>query len=178
MNNKTLSNLLEFYSNSYNLKLFVDVVVLKKKDKYIPLRVFEWFVTNYTKKNNIYYDIERPNSKVETFYVYRSYQAQLKGNKKKEFDPFCRCEVKELQKLEYKDSDGKIYSFHTSIGQLNFFRWVIQNLIIDYITKNYTTIYDDMEKNYKNKTNKKTELSKSIYKSIIVNNNTTTIITL
>jgi hypothetical protein len=41
----------------------------------------------------------------------------------------------------------------TTIGQLNFFKWAIENRIIDYITENYDMIELDM--NQRNSTSKK-----------------------
>jgi len=32
----------------------------------------------------------------------------------------------------------------TTIGQLNFFKWAIENKIVDYIQDNYTAIENDM----------------------------------
>jgi hypothetical protein len=40
----------------------------------------------------------------------------------------------------------------TTIGQLNFFKWAIENQIIDYIENNYNTIETDM--NHRNSTSK------------------------
>src|SRR5438874_748758 len=85
---RAMRPLLEFFSHNANFKQFLDVVVFKTR--HLPLRVLDWFVTNYSKKNDVCYKIKRPNGTLETFLVYRSYRAQLKGNKKKEFDPFCR----------------------------------------------------------------------------------------
>jgi hypothetical protein len=41
----------------------------------------------------------------------------------------------------------------TTIGQLNFFKWAIENRIIDYITENYVAIEQDM--NQRNSTSKR-----------------------
>ena len=41
----------------------------------------------------------------------------------------------------------------TTIGQLNFFKWAIENKIVDYIKNNYETIETDMNK--RNVTTKK-----------------------
>ena len=35
-------------------------------------------------------------------------------------------------------------SIETTVGQLNFFKWAIDNLIIDYIKNNYNDIENDM----------------------------------
>ena len=39
------------------------------------------------------------------------------------------------------------YSIETTIGQLNFFKWAIENKIIDFIEQNYTDIEFDMNTN-------------------------------
>src|SRR6266480_2224635 len=92
---RVLRPLLEFFSHNANFKQFLDVVVFKTRN--LPLRLLDWFVTNYSKKNDICYNIKRPNGSVEVFRVQRSYRAQLKGSKKKEFDPFCRGETLVLE---------------------------------------------------------------------------------
>src|SRR5258706_1551044 len=129
--------LLDFFSQSQNFKQFLDVVVSKKKN--IPLRVLDWFVTNYAKKNGICYNIKRPDGSLEMFQVFRSYRAQLKGSKKKEFDPFCRGETITLE-YESFESQEKII-FETAICQLKFFKWAIENLLLNYVENNYDIIY-------------------------------------
>jgi hypothetical protein len=117
--------------------------------------MFEWFVTNYSKKYNIRYDINRPDGTVQTFKVYQEYKSQVKSKKKENFDPYCRGPTIILQ---YKSPhDGKILSFQTGIRQLNFFKWAIENLIIDYIESNYDEIYKDLTENITS--NKLTNLS-------------------
>jgi phage antirepressor YoqD-like protein len=49
----------------------------------------------------------------------------------------------------------KEYSIETTIGQLNFFKWAIENQVIHYIETNYDTIEKDM--NNRNSTSKKKE---------------------
>lgn len=135
--------LLVFFSNEANFKQLLDVVVFKTRN--LPLRLLDWFVTNYSKKNDICYNIKRPNGQVEVFRAYRSYRAQLKGNKKKEFDPFCRGST---LVLEYEcPVDGKKLAFETAVRQLKFFKWAIENLVLDYVESNYEQIYNDMKLN-------------------------------
>lgn len=190
---RVMRPLLEFFSHSANFKQFLDVVVFKTRN--LPLRLLDWFVTNYSKKNDVCYNIKRPNGTLETFRVFRSYRAQLKGSKKKEFDPFCRGET---ITLEYESPvDGEKVAFETAICQLKFFKWAIENLVLDYVETNYNNIYEDM-KQHSSKSQKdgqdgqdgetivetdnesenkklterkrKTELSKSIYQKIHVSN--------
>jgi hypothetical protein len=171
---RVLQPLLNFFSIDVNLKIMVDIVIYKTRN--IPLRLLDWFVTNYSKKNDVRYTIKRPNNIVEEFCVYRSYRAQLKGCKKKEFDPFCRGNTIMLQ-YELPLNKSKVI-FETAICQLKFFKWVIENLVINYIESNYDAIYDDMKQNSsKSRKNsvdvngkKKNELSKSIYRQIHISN--------
>ena len=69
--------------------------------------------------------------------VFHSYKSQLKAYSKKKFDPFCR-----RDRLLFKIDDD--HSVETTIGQLNFFKWAISNLIIDYIELNKDCIEQDM----------------------------------
>ena len=157
----TMDKLMKFYSHHVNMMQFLDVVVLKKK--HVPLRVIDWFLTNYAKKYDIRYQIKRPNGTIETFKVYRRYRAELKASKKKKWDPFCRGEH---FVMEYElPVTNEIIEFETAICQLNSFRWLIKYLVIDYILKNYDDIYEDMKKNgsqtgEKKNPHRKTELSK------------------
>uniref|UniRef100_A0A6C0BKV2 Uncharacterized protein n=1 Tax=viral metagenome TaxID=1070528 RepID=A0A6C0BKV2_9ZZZZ len=177
--------LLEFFSNDINFKIFSEVVVLKTRN--LPLSVVDWFVTNYAKKNDVSYSIKRPNNVMEDFSVYRSYRAQLKGYKKKEFDPFCRGDT---IMLEYQSPiDNSTMVIETAICQLKFFRWAIENLLLNYIELHYDEIYNDMKTNSRkpqradggdgngteNLTTlrrKKNELSKSAFQQIHVSNTT------
>ena len=51
----------------------------------------------------------------------------------------------------------------TTIGQLNFFRWALENKILDYIEKNVESINNDMNK--RNSTSKKKKLVKEKVKT-------------
>lgn len=164
--------LLDFFSHDANFKQLLEVVVFKTRN--LPLRVLDWFVTNYAKKNDICYNIKRPNGHLEVFRAYRSYRAQLKGHKKKEFDPFCRGDP---IVLEYESpTDGQKVAFETAICQLRFFKWAIENLVLDYIETHFDIIYTDMRENdssakkkdAEGTRRKKKELSKSIYQQIHV----------
>ena len=68
--------------------------------------------------------------------VYDDYKLKLKAYSKKRFDPFCRWD-KII--VPYKSK-----FIQTTIGQLNFFKWVIENEIIEYIEANYDDIEADM----------------------------------
>jgi phage antirepressor YoqD-like protein len=97
----------------------------------------------------------------------------LRAYSKKRFDPFCRWD---RISIPYKDNAR----IQTTIGQLNFFKWALENNVIHFIEENHTLIEHDMNnrnstsknkesftKNTNNKTRKKREeLSVSAVKSI------------
>jgi len=118
----------------------------------ISLRIVDWFVTNYAKKYFTVYEIPKTihgePSQTETtrFKVFHEYKLKLKAYAKKNFDPFCRWE--RIQ-IPYDENS----SMETTIGQLNFFKWAIENHIIDYIQAHYSEIEDDM--NSRNSTSKR-----------------------
>jgi hypothetical protein len=121
----------------------------------ISLRILDWFVTNYAKKNNIIYNvINHKTNQIRKFIVYLDYKSQLKGYSKKQFDPFCRRERIEFEYLPDK-------CIETTVGQLNFFRWCIDNNIINYIEDNIEIIEQDMNQSMRNQY-KKTNTDKTI----------------
>jgi hypothetical protein len=99
----------------------------------VSLRLMEWFVTNYSKKENIIYHL----SNLQSFNVYLSYKSQLKAYNKRYFDPFCRNERSIIT-----DSLGN--SVETTVGQANFFRWVLENSVLDYAIEHSKMIEADM----------------------------------
>ena len=114
----------------------------------ISLRILDWFVTRYSNKKKIL--IELDNEIVD---VHISYKAQLKSYKKKYFDPF-----KRHNKFMYRfHVNGS--SIYTTIGQLNFFRWALENNIIDYVENNFNIISKEM--NMSNKDDKKRKKEKT-----------------
>ena len=91
------------------------------------------------KKNYTVYDIQslEYTDKIIRFKVYNDYKLKLKAYSKRRFDPFCRWE---RIKISYDENNY----METTIGQLNFFKWAIENKIIDYIQEHYEEIEKDM----------------------------------
>lgn len=102
----------------------------------ISLRFLDWFVTRYCYLYKLTIDIYNDYHKEQNFNINISYKAQLKSFKKKCFDPFRR------KKKFYYSNDEKNVVFLTTIGQLNFFKWIITNDIINYTEKNYSMIIE------------------------------------
>ena len=138
-NDLLMSSLMEFYNNHDNLNKMIKII---NGESDISLRIVDWFVTNYAKKYYTVYEQTSDTENMQTisrFKVYNDYKLKLKAYSKKRFDPFCRWD---RVSIPY---DNEQY-METTIGQLNFFKWAIENNIIDYIKNNYDTIENDMNK--------------------------------
>src|SRR5210317_489118 len=140
-----LSNLMEFYNKHGNLEKMMKII---NGESDISLRIVDWFVKNFAKKYYTVYELSQSNSETHSitrFKVYNDYKLKLKAYSKKRFDPFCRWDRISIPFGEKH--------METTIGQLNFFKWAIENKVIDYIENNYTTIENDM--NNRNSSSKK-----------------------
>lgn len=152
-NDLLLKNLMSFYKidnsdpdKNNNLERMLKIITGETK---ISLRIVDWFATNYAKKYYTLYTInQQDNNEERRFKVYDDYKLKLKAYSKKRFDPFCRWE---RISIPYKGNSF----IETTIGQLNFFKWAIENKVIDYIEDNYDTIEKDM--NSRNSTSKRKE---------------------
>ena len=140
-----MNSLIKFFKNPDYLNCVTPIIM---GESIISLRILDWFVTNYSKKNNISYSVNDVNGKNKNFIVYLDYKAQLKAYNKRNFDPFCRRE--RISFIDHENND-----ITTTVGQLNFFKWAIENDIITYITENYQEIDDDMNFSLKNLYKKK-----------------------
>ena len=141
-NQLLLSKLLEFYEGTDYLDKMLDIINGQSR---ISLRIIDWFSTNYAKKYFTVYDLKKKDETIR-FKVYADYKRRLDGYSKRRFDPFCRWE---RITIPYKENT----SVQTTIGQLNFFKWAIENKVIDYIEKNFKHIETDM--NQRNSTAKR-----------------------
>jgi len=130
-NDILLNKLMIFYKETEYFDKMISIINGTSK---ISLRIVDWFVTNYSKKN--YCVIENPSTN-ERFKVYNDYKLKLKAYSKKKFDPFCRWD---RINVPYKDT----MCVQTTLGQLNFFKWTIENNILEYIENNYSIIENDM----------------------------------
>ena len=135
-NEVLMNNLLRFYEDKTLLKRMSSII---NGESNISLRIVDWFVTNFSKKYFTVYELTNPMGDLRRFKVYNDYKLKLKAYSKKRFDPFCRWE-----RISIPYDDTKC--METTIGQLNFFKWAIENNIIDYIKNNYETIENDMNK--------------------------------
>jgi hypothetical protein len=144
-NDLLLNNLMDFYKDEKTLNRMLKIITGESK---ISLRIVDWFSTNYAKKYYTIFNIDEDSENGRRFKVYVDYKLKLKAYSKKRFDPFCRWD---RISIPYK----KDTCIETTIGQLNFFKWALENKVIDYIEENYEIIEKDM--NNRNSTSKRKE---------------------
>ena len=118
--NVLMDSLLTFFRNPSNFHVFASIV---SGTTPISLRLLDFFTTNYSKKH--------------LQGVYDQYKGTLKGYSKKRFDPFCRNE-----RISFGYSGNSL--IETTVGQLNFFRWLIQYGILGVIYQNLEDIEHEM----------------------------------
>jgi hypothetical protein len=154
-NDLLLKNLMDFYktdnddgtfNSNNNLDKMLRIITGTSK---ISLRIVDWFATNFAKKFYTIYTIEKTTDNItRRFKVYDDYKLKLKAYSKKRFDPFCRWE-----RINIPYSNDKF--IETTVGQLNFFKWALENKVIDFVEQNYELIEKDM--NSRNSTSKRKE---------------------
>lgn len=148
-----LYRLSAFYSNEETLKRVRDIITGESK---ISLRLIDWLVTNYAKKHNVSYMTESGRHVI----VYLAYKAHLKAYSKKMFDPFCR-----WKRIQFM-------GMNTTVGQLNFFEWAIQDEVMNYLDEHYEEVQKDMDEcsttitQKDGERRKRHELSRSATKSV------------
>ncbi len=123
-------SLSRFYSEPSNMSQVLSYITCASG---VSLRLIDWFVTNYAKRHNVV--IRRSNR--AHFNVYLSYRAQLKAYSKQLFDPFRR-----RDRIIFHYTPER--SIETTIGQLNFFRWMLENGVLDYVVMHADEIEQDM----------------------------------
>lgn len=184
-NNILLNQLKIFYENTKNLETLFKILnhnnlYKKSKETKISLRLIDWFVTNYCKKNKVIIQ-KKVKNKIEYINIYNNYKSNLRAFSKQLFDPFRR---KNIIYLNYTIRNNKTYiSFSyenntkknfikTTIGQVNFFKWIIDNNIYEYITNNKKIIENDMITSQKENNNKKLDKNNLIVKTVKNKNGT------
>lgn len=118
-----------------------------QKQKRVSLRVLDWLVTNFSKKNRIIYTLQLENGKTVPFNLYLQYKASLNRYKRHVFDPFRR------HKRVYFIYQQHMYS--TTVGQLNFMHWAFEHQIIQYAQSRMAEIEADMTQCIKENQNDK-----------------------
>ena len=150
-NGLLLKKLLEFYNRDGNMEKILPII---NGESTVSLRLVDWFATNYSKKYYTVYLLKDNYGVEKRFKVYIDYKLKLKAYSKKRFDPFCRWD---RITIPYK-GDTVI---QTTIGQLNFFKWVLEHKILDYIEKNYNEIKKDQDNRNSTAKNRKVKVKQT-----------------
>ena len=116
-----INSLQRFYASSPAVTKVMPYLVGEAE---ISLRIIDWFVTKYSRKNFTSYDRNG-----QRFVVYKSYKGQLDAYNKQYFDTNCRRERIQFSIKDYEP-------FITTIGKLNFFRWALETNLLDYLESN------------------------------------------
>jgi hypothetical protein len=128
----------------------------------ISLRIIDWFITNYSKLYYTIYEVPTNDGSTIRFKVHDQYKLKLKSFSKKRFDIFCR-----HQRISILyDKENSLY-LESTIAQMNCFKWVIENRILEYIEEHYNEILSDM--NARNSTT----LSKRNHETLLLDTNKT-----
>lgn len=123
-----------FYSHKGTMATVLPIITGRSP---LSLRLIDWFVTNYAKRYNVTFVTRRGGPSETSFNVYLGYRAQLKAYSKQQFDPFRRRD----RIVFFYERDKSV---ETTIGQLNFFRWVLQNDVLAYIEAHQKDVEVDM----------------------------------
>jgi hypothetical protein len=152
--------LIDFYKIESNLKTLLPIILQQTR---LSLRSLDWFVTNYSKKYNTNYLIEKNGEQVY-YFPFKTYKSQLKAYSKKFCDPFCRRErvVFDYRSMTIHDFDQNLKLGHkdyiiTTLGQLNFFKFAIQDSIIKYSINYIDEIEQDMNNTLKQRETEKSK---------------------
>ena len=113
-----ISSLQRFYASQPEID---KVLTYLNGEAPLSLRIIDWFVTKYSRKNFVRYPLNG-----HEFLVYLSYKGQLKAYSKQYFDPNCRRE-----RIMFTIPNNE--AFMTPIGKLNFFRWALESNILEYM---------------------------------------------
>lgn len=172
-NSKILLNKNEYYIyelNKFFKKCSTEQIVkinnIINRTSKISLRMIEWFVSKYSQQNTT---LIKDNDGL-FINIYNSYKAKTKLLEKKYFDPFKRYDI-----IEYTFSNNE--TIKTTISQLNFFKWIFENNILDYIEINYIELNKEMSiyniYNTQQKINKKKiiEIKQNDISSLKIKNN-------
>ena len=155
-----------FYNNKKNIEILEDIL-MPKKNSSISLRILDYFQNSYAKENNII---------IDGVNVYTEYKLILKGYQKRNFDPFCRgltikLNKRDLSYTHFRDSlegSPKVTDDYiiTAIRQLNFFKWCIENKILDYITEHIDDIKEAIKTKKKTK-HKPSSMTQTVARQIV-----------
>lgn len=150
---KILNSLMKYYNDKEKLNMMQQIILAQPSSNKVSLRLVDWLVTNYSKTNNVVYYVNKV-----PFNMHQSYKNMLRAYSKKLFDPFRRHKRVYLN----PNSDSVI---ETTVAQLTFFKWAIENDVLKYAYENRKAIKEDMDINTKGRANSSTQKRKEMFKT-------------
>ena len=147
----TLKYLDRFFHEKHEGIIEAVIIPIIQEKSHISLRFIENFVTKYCREHPTFIKLKN-NTFID---IYDDYKNQLKSFDKRRFDIFKRKHsssprTKSGASTSSQDDDCHLIAYPcdkegkktiiTSIGQLNFFRWLIKTDILNYIIQNYQSI--------------------------------------
>lgn len=166
-----MPSLRDFFSVGYNFEILKEFINSRKpRTNKLSFGLLDWFNVNYSKHYGVEYSLTKLGRK-RNIYVWQAYNAALDGYGKIRFDPFARGKS-EGGHMTLTNDKGE--SVKTTLRQLNYFRWAIDNGVISYVKEHIDEIYEDFttrsNRGKKNKGSKKQKLSVSASKSLGIHN--------
>jgi hypothetical protein len=135
---------------------FFRILMALKTQKPISLRVLDWLVCNYAKKNAISVQVCSRVSK-QAFNIHEEYKKTLKARRRRAFDPFQR-----KQRIFFRIG-ADVHT--TTVAQVGFLVWALKNNVYAYACAHAQVIERDMHctlsANRKRKKTKRLPLTQS-----------------
>lgn len=164
-----LQSLIDYFqAHPEKLQIMMNIILDQKQishEQKISLRIIDHFVTNYSK--DYIKDIVN-NKTIQGLNVHNQYKSQLKTWGKKLFDPFARHASKnKINKFTFYYNNDQCFS--TTVGQLNFFKWLLDTNILSYISENLGAIRNDIRNRDSKKIITPKPIKKKEYKELSSN---------
>lgn len=119
----------------YTDDTFFRILLALKAQKPISLRVLDWLVCNYSKKNAISVQVCSRGSK-QSFNIHEEYKKTLKARRRRAFDPFQR-----KRRIFFRIGTD----LHTTtVAQVGFLVWALNNNVYKYACAHAKAIERDM----------------------------------
>ncbi len=149
--------LLESFFTEEHLK---DIIIpILSHERPIRMRTLEYLVTTYAPMHNVQY--KRDERDLTPWNLYESYRRELRFGNKKKVDMY-----KRGAKFLFRKGNSEII---TSVAQLGFFRWAIQNKVIDWAMDHSEAIKQEMSRSASLKTSLTTTHASKKKKNFVAN---------
>ena len=128
---------------------FFQILFELQRQQPISLRVLDWLCCNYSKKHTVCLTVRQTRS-TSSFNIHEEYKCTLRARRRRGFDPFQR-----KQRILYPHK-GRMHT--TTVAQVGFLVWALQNGVYRYAIDHAAAIEDDMRQTLQaNRTMKKTK---------------------